>query len=173
MRPRSSVATPARSSPSPVVAPTRPPEISTSSVTMHFPLLCLTTVCPSAGPSRCDSPHHLPLALHDEAGAHQQVLGADLRLDPERISVERALPQAREVDHGFAQGLARDRAAVDRHSTQLVAFHDGNLLSQLGGLDGRTLPRGAAADDHHVEILHAPPRVSRSASVPRWDTGLP
>ena len=99
--------------------------------------------------------HHVPFALHDDPGAQQQILGGDLGLAPIGVAVERSLAQPRQIEDGLAQGLARDGAGVDAHSADLVAsLDDHDLLAQLGGLDGGSLPGGTTADHHQIYGLH-------------------
>jgi hypothetical protein len=65
--------------------------------------------------------HDAELALHDRADPELEVLERHVLLERVVLAVERALPQARQVEHRLAQRLARDRARVERGAAQHAA----------------------------------------------------
>ncbi len=105
------------------------------------------------------SPHlgadDLDLALDDGRASEEEVLGGDVLLHGVGRAVHPALGEAREVEHGFAEGLRRDRARVDAHAAHdLALLADPDLPAELRGLNGRTLPGRTRAEDEEIELLH-------------------
>src|SRR4029077_17919940 len=90
-------------------------------------------------------------ALHDLIAAEQEVLDRDVGFAAIRLAVQRALPQAGEINHGFAGGLSGNRAGVDRDAANIAAFFDHrDALTQLRGLHGGALSGGSAANHDQI-----------------------
>src|SRR6185295_5441447 len=95
---------------------------------------------------------HPPEIADDLLLAVHEVRNRDVLLDGVIDPVEAALPQAREVEGGFAQGLAGDRPGVDTGSAQLLLpFDERHALSEVGGLSRALLAGGTRADDDELE----------------------
>src|SRR6185312_477757 len=76
------------------------------------------------------------LAFDDPLDAVREVAGRDAVADDVILAVERALAKAGEVENGFAEGLAGDRAGVNAHTTgHLSPIDDGDALPELRGRD--------------------------------------
>src|SRR5574340_476073 len=58
-----------------------------------------------------------------------------------------------EGQHGFAKGFARDRTSFDAHAPQEAPpFHEGDTLSELGGLNCRPLAGRPTPDAEQIKI---------------------
>ena len=90
---------------------------------------------------------YVDLVTHDRIDADQQILKGDFFLDPVRIAVNRVLAIARQIEDGFAHGLAGNGPDVDADTAhdRLALDHD-DALAQLGALNGRMMSGGADAD---------------------------
>ena len=94
--------------------------------------------------------------LDDMVGAKAQVLHGDVLLDRVTAAVKGSLAKAGQVDHGFPQGLAGNGPGVQADTTHHLPFLDyGGLFAQLGGLDGRAMTGGSAANDQDVIAFHS------------------
>src|SRR5262249_2650010 len=92
------------------------------------------------------------LTLADPGRARAQVVHRDVALDAVALTVDRALAEAREVEHGLAQRLGGDRPREDAAATELLALDDRRTAAELGGLDRRLLASRAGADGEQVEV---------------------
>ncbi len=93
----------------------------------------------------------LDFARHHRVGTEDEVLHGDGFFQRVAAPVERALPQAAEVEDGFAKGFAGNGAGVHAHSTDgAFALDDSHFLAQFGGADGGLLSGGTAAHYHQV-----------------------
>ena len=88
---------------------------------------------------------------HHVLAAVEQVVHRDVLLDGVAVAVDRALAQAGQVQHGFADGLGGDGAGVDADAADAVdALDERDALAELGGVERRLLPGGAGTDDHQI-----------------------
>jgi hypothetical protein len=100
---------------------------------------------------------NLDLVIERLAQPRQQIGGLDILFDAVGAAVEPALAPARQVEHGLAQGLRRDRAGMNRHAADAAALFDHkHRLADFRGLDGGAAAGRTAADDDHVIVVHAP-----------------
>ncbi len=98
-------------------------------------------------------PHDVGLVAHHLVGPEDQVLHADVLLGGVRGPVEAAVPVPRQGHRGLAQGLRRDGAGAHAHAPDAGrALDHGDLLAQLGRLDGRALTTRARPDRDQVEV---------------------
>jgi hypothetical protein len=94
------------------------------------------------------------LGLDDVLHAEGQVGHRDALLHPVVHAVDGLVVVAGEVQHGLAHGLGGDGAGVDAGAADDLAHLDqGDLLAQLGTVDGGALPCRAGAD--HDEVVKA------------------
>lgn len=123
----------------------------------------------------------LDLAYHDGVGTEDEVVHGDVFLDGVTATIEGALAQPTQVDHGFAKGLAGDGPGVDADPTDgALLFDDSDPLVQLGRADGSLLSGGTAANDDEIEssVLHEREgRGGQAIRAPRhgtqWTRSLP
>jgi hypothetical protein len=100
--------------------------------------------------------HHFALVVHE-------VVYGEIFLERVVDAVEAALLKAGEVQGGFAQRFAGDRAGVDATAAGVLsAFDHGDALAEVGGLRAGFFSRRAAADDQQVKLL-----VGRHRNLPQ------
>ena len=94
--------------------------------------------------------------LDGDAETLEQVLRGDVRLHAVAATVDAFFAPAAQIQHGFAQRLAGDRAGMCGDAADdLAALDDGRPLAELGCLDGGALATGTAADNQQIEAFHA------------------
>ena len=104
---------------------------------------------------------HVDLMADDVLGPELQILHGDVLFDGVGRAIQAAQSIAGEVQDGFPQGLARDRARVDAHpADHRFALDHRHAPVELGRLDGCALAGWARADHQHVvgEVRHSAPR---------------
>ena len=98
---------------------------------------------------------HIDLVIQGHMQARHQVLGLDVLFHPVGAAVEAAFAPARQVQHGFAQGLGRDGAGVDGHSADAAAlFHHQDGAPEFRRLDRRPTAGRAAAYNNEIVSCH-------------------
>ena len=91
--------------------------------------------------------HHFALVVHE-------VVYGEIFLERVVDAVKAALLEAGEVQGGFAQRLAGDRAGIDATAAGVLgAFDYGDALAEVGGLGAGFFSRRATADDQQVKLL--------------------
>jgi len=111
------------------------------------------------------------LAFDHLAGPEPEILHGDVFLEPVAVSVDGPLADAGEVDDGLAEGLRRDRPAVDGDATDRPPLDDRGAPAELRSLDGRLLPGRARADGEEVVVVAVfhglKPYYADAGSTPR------
>src|SRR5690242_1419865 len=98
--------------------------------------------------------HDLNFALDDPLHAMGEIACRNAVADDVVFSVDRALPEAGEVQNRFAQRLARNGAGVDAHAARhLPPIDDRDTLTELGSRDRSLLARRPATYDDEVVIV--------------------
>ena len=91
------------------------------------------------------------LGLDDMIATLGEVFEGNIFFDPIAGAVEIALAKAGKEHHRFAQGFARDRAAVDADAAgNCFPLNDTDFFADFGRLNGGLLSRRAGTDHQHV-----------------------
>src|SRR6266849_4275512 len=94
------------------------------------------------------------LHVHNFALVMHEVVNGKIFLERIVDAVETALLQAREIQRGFAERLAGNRAGIDTTAAHmLAALDDGHAFAKIGGLRAGLLAGWTAADDDQIEIV--------------------
>ena len=95
----------------------------------------------------------LRLARDDLVDARQELLGGGA-LAPDPSSAIRGAAACGEKRHRLAEGLAGDRAGADADPAHAaLLLDDRDTLAELGGLHGRALAGGPAADADEIVVV--------------------
>src|SRR2546422_10078270 len=91
--------------------------------------------------------HHFALVMHE-------VVNAKIFLERIVDTVETALLQAREIQRGFAEGLAGNSTGIDTTAAHMLAtLDDGHAFPKAGSLSANVLTGGDTADDDQGETV--------------------
>ena len=99
---------------------------------------------------------HVDLGFDHVLRAKAEIRHRDLFLHAVVDAVDALVVETGKMQDGFADGLAGDRAGVDRRAADDFEFLDErHALAVLHGLNGRALSRGTGAEDDEVVTFHA------------------
>src|SRR2546422_178002 len=91
--------------------------------------------------------HHFALVMHE-------VVNGKIFLERIVDTVEAALLQAREIQRGFAEGLAGNGTGIDTTAAHMLAtLDDGHAFAKVGSLSASLLTGGAATADEQNAIF--------------------
>src|SRR5579863_5131409 len=90
---------------------------------------------------------------HDRLNAVAKILQRDAILQLIRLPVYPALPVAGQIEHSFADRLARDRPSIYADpAADRFTLQDHYALSQSGSLDRGMMTRWAGTNHHQIVI---------------------
>jgi hypothetical protein len=100
---------------------------------------------------------HIDLGLDDVLHPEGQVRHRDAFLHPVVHAVDGLVVIPGEVQHRLAHGLRRDSAGMDAAAAhQLARLDQGDLLAELGSVNGSSLSgRAGPDDDQIVDTTHS------------------
>jgi hypothetical protein len=99
------------------------------------------------------------LVRDDVIRTEGEVFDGDRGLQPVAGPIQIPLPKAGEVQHGFTQRLARNRAGINADAAHHnLPLDDADLMAELRSLNGGFLTGWPCADDEKVVMSHPDPR---------------